>query len=522
MGRRRRLGLVLAVALTAGGVYTLLTSETEGRPRTARLGGNLPVDDRALDPLSQGVRNSPALAANPRDARNLVVANRVDAPEFGCDLHVSTDGGASWRQASLPAPPAGPERETQCFSPDAAFGADGRLYVAFTSFGTVPGSGTVPDAVWVATSDDGGSTFAPPVQVNGPNAFEVRLAADPSDPDVLYVVWVQAADVGSFGFTAPGNPILVSRSGDGGATWQPPARATPARRQRVVAPVPAVGADGTLYVAYLDVGDDVLDYVGAHEGKPGPAHAGPWALVVARWSEGSRWAEKVVDPAIVPATRFLVLFPPTPALVADQRGDRVYVGFHDARSGDADVRVWSSDDRGRSWSAGRRVNDTRPADGTDQYLPGLAVSPDGRLDVAYYDRRRDGRNIMNEVSLQSSVDGGRTFTTAVPLSDRPFDSRIGVSPDRRLEIAGLGHRLAVLASDAGALALWADTRASSAGLGRQDVASALVSIRKTDERSPLRMGVGVALAVVGLAAAAGALRTRRPAAVDGTGGGQPA
>ena len=97
----------------------------------------------------------------------------------------------------------------------------------------------------------------------------------------------------------------------------------------------------------------------------------------------------------------------------------------DRRDGDADVRLWSLDSGAGDWSAPVRVNDTRKGDGTAQYLPKLAVAPNGRLDVLYYDRRADPQNLFNHVSLQSSFDHGETFTPAVRLSSQTFDSSIG-------------------------------------------------------------------------------------------------
>lgn len=70
--------------------------------------------------------------------------------------------------------------------------------------------------------------------------------------------------------------------------------------------------------------------------------------------------------------------------------------------GSADVWVWASKDRGLSFEAPTKVNATTRQDRTSQYLPRLAVSPSGRLDVVYYDRQADPDNVMNEVSLQSS------------------------------------------------------------------------------------------------------------------------
>jgi len=67
----------------------------------------------------------------------------------------------------------------------------------------------------------------------------------------------------------------------------------------------------------------------------------------------------------------------------------VYAGFHDGREGSADVWVWASKDRGLTFKAPTKVNATTGQDRTSQYLPRLAVSPSGRLDVVYYDRRAD-------------------------------------------------------------------------------------------------------------------------------------
>jgi len=72
------------------------------------------------------------------------------------------------------------------------------------------------------------------------------------------------------------------------------------------------------------------------------------------------------------------------------------------------------------------VNDTEERDRTSQYMPKLSVAPNGRLDVLYYDRRADRRrNVMNEVSMQSSFDAGDSFGPRLRLSSRGFDSRIG-------------------------------------------------------------------------------------------------
>ncbi len=129
------------------------------------------------------------------------------------------------------------------------------------------------------------------------------------------------------------------------------------------------------------------------------------------------------------------------------------------------MRVWSSADRGATWSGPRRVNDTPVRDRSAQYLPRLALAENGRLDVLYYDRRSDPRNVMNDVSLQSSFDGGRTFTDSLRLTDRPFSSRIGFGSERGMP--DLGSRLGLVSGDTRALALWTDTRAGGKVPGKR-------------------------------------------------------
>ncbi len=477
--------LILGVALFA------LWPATVGPPRLA--GGNLPIDPAATDPRQIPANNSPSLTRNPAHPDQLAVVNRVDSPAFTCALHLSGDGGATWQPSALPFP-AGEEQPARCFAPDAAFGAGGRLYVSFV---TLKGAGNVPNALWLTDSADGGRTFALPRRVWGPLAFGARLVADPTQPATVALVWLQAGETATLGFATTDNPLLVARSDDGGVNWKGPFRLTPPSRHRALAASIAADAHG-LYVAYLDLGDDVLDYSGAHGGRAGPAYLGRWTLVLARSGDGgATWSEVDVD-SIVPATRIVVLFPPTPSLAVDGADGRVYVSMADARGGDADVWLWASAD-GRSFGPPVRVNDTPPADGTSQYLPAIAVSPGGRLDVLYYDRRRDpGADALDDVSFQSSTDHGRSFGRSVRLTDRSFDAGIGFGSERGL--ADLGSRLALVSSRGRSLALWADTRAGTVASGKQDLTKAVVAF---DTSPGTGRTVGAALAGLGLAALAG-------------------
>jgi len=351
------------------------------------------------------------------------------------------------------------------------------------------------------SSTDGGRTLSKPRRVLGPLSFQVRLTADPKDPRRLYLSYLRAdSDVGVLKFTAPGNPLLVAHSRDGGSTWDRPVRVNPVRRARAVAPSVAVGPRGEVYVLYLDLGDDRLDYEGEHEGRGGPPYSGEFKLVLARsLDRGRSWAESEVEDHLVPTERFVAFLPPFPSVAVDPGDGRIYAGFQDGRLGKSDVLVWSRPAGGAAWQGPTRVNDTPERDGTSQYLPKLAVAPDGRLDVVYYDRRSDPKDLKNEVSLQSSFDHGESFGAATTLTGQAFDSRVGYGNER--ELPDLGSRLGLVTGESSALAVWSDTRSGTIDSNKQDIGSA----RATIETPGVRLGAkyvlligGIALVLVGL------------------------
>ncbi|MGH2919808.1 MAG: sialidase family protein [Solirubrobacteraceae bacterium] len=492
------------------GAGAFLISGSFDRTPVVRLAGpDKPVNASARKAADVSAHNSPTLVRNPVRPASLAVSSRIDTPFFSCALHVSHDGGARWMQTAIPAPKG---EEAKCFAPDVAFSADGTLYFSFV---TLAGRGNVPHAVWLSRSEDDGRTLSDPVRVHGPLAFQVRLATDPVRPKRLYMTWLQAKEVGVLKFTETGNPIQVVRSDDGGASWQAPVRVSSTARQRAIAPAPVVDRDGDVYVLYLDVGQDRLDYEGGHLGRGGAPYSGPSTLVLARSRDrAARWDESVVGERLVPIKRFLVFLPEFPSLAVARDG-RVYAAYHSAGLGDPDVWLWSLAPGASSWSAPTRVNDTRRRDRTAQYLPKLAVAPDGRLDVLYYDRRADRRNLLNQVSLQSSFDHGKTFSRAVRLTSRPSDSRIGFGAKEGLP--DLGSRLGLISTDRAALGLWTDTRAGVPATQKQDLAAAAVAVSdpprlSSGVKDALRYG-GVLLGLAGLALLGLFLSRRRSPAV---------
>lgn len=446
--------------------------------------------------MNINANNSPTLVQNPRRPANLVVANRVDTPAYACGLQFSENRGSKWSSVEVPIPRG---EEPKCFAPDVTFAADGTLYMTYL---TLRGNGNTPSAVWFVRSTDGGRTLSEPKKVAGPLRFQVRLTADPKRPKRLYMTWLRATDVALLRFVAPGNPIEATRSDDGGATWSTPTRVSDPDRGRVLAPAPAVGPDGALYVLYLDVGGDRLDYEGVHEGSGGPPYDGRFALVLGRSADGgATWQQSLVDDRVVPTRRFIVFLPPSPSLAVDARSGRIFAAFEDGSRSPSDVHVWSLARGVSAWEGPTRVNDTPARDGTAQYLPKIDVAPDGRLDVAYYDRRNDSTNRFNDLSVQSSSDAGKSFGRRVALTDRTFDSGVGAGSERGLP--DLGSRLGLVSESSGMLAAWTDTRAGDEGSNKQVITFATGAPASSagppeSVRQALRYG-GIALGLAGLA-----------------------
>ena len=507
--QKRRGSLLLALLalwlLLAGVGAVILAGSFDEDPTVRLVGRDAPVNVSARAPDDLSAHNSPTLVRNPVRPANLAVSSRIDTPFFSCGLHVSADAGASWTQTAIPAPKG---EEPKCFAPDVAYSADGTLYLSFV---TLAGSGNVPHALWLSKSTDGGRTLSTPVKVAGELTFQVRLAPDPVNAKRVFMTWLQADEVGLLRISGTTSPIVAARSDDAGATWSDPAPVSGSARERVVTPAPVVGRDGSLYVLYQDLGDDRLDYEGVHRGRGGAAYDGRFSLVMARSRDGlGGWKESVVDAQVSPISRFLVFLPPAPSIAIDDDG-RLYAAFQDDRLGDPDVNLWTLEPGTSKWKGPKRVNDTRRRDGTAQYLPKIAVASDGRLDVLYYDRRADAKNVMNQVSLQSSFDHAKTFTPALRLSSQAFDSTIGFG--RKEGLPDLGSRLALISSNRAALGVWTDTRTGTPATQKQDLAQGVIAVsdpyRLPDAaEKALRYG-GIAAIVAGLILLALALMARR-------------
>jgi len=150
---------------------------------------------------------------------------------------------------------------------------------------------------------------------------------------------------------------------------------------------------------------------------------------------------------------------------------------------------------------------------SSQFIAGIDVAPNGRVDLAWYDMRTDtiynsdGRGDTNrtqqtcwDVYASSSSDGGRTFTENVRVSDRTMNQNSGfaLNPNNDLR-APIG----LASTDEKTFVVWPDSRNGTFALPNEDTYLATILRASEDDAAvdtkSLLLGAAAALAVAGLA-----------------------
>jgi hypothetical protein len=178
----------------------------------------------------------------------------------------------------------------------------------------------------------------------------------------------------------------------------------------------------------------------------------------------------------------------------------------------------SSTDGGKTWSDKKMLNDDPPGK-ANHIDPGIAVAPNGRIDVAWYDSRNNPGplgnavdNGLNDVYYTYSTDAGRTFAPNIRISDRSADRSIGVwsnNIDQRLDVG-------VTATNDGAYFAWSDDRNANPQFQPEDVYTASVKldgepspIPSSSKSTPAWLAIGAGLAIgLGVAMVFAWLRSR--------------
>ena len=224
----------------------------------------------------KAAQNETTIAANPFNPFNLVagtndyrVFNTRESRNDGSGWAYTTrDGGKTWKNVQLPhltfqtgATGALSDMDS-AGDPALSFGPNNTVYYANLVFSRL----NAASGVVMSISHDGGFTWSEPsiVHLDGVDAagngvptpiFNDKewVAVDPRDSKTAYVTWTQFYSDANGNPTT--NPVVVSTTHDGGASWSAPVEINPPFTPGGITEFssgtnPQVSRNGTLYVAY--------------------------------------------------------------------------------------------------------------------------------------------------------------------------------------------------------------------------------------------------------------------------------
>ncbi len=448
-------------------------------------------------PFPQNKQNEPAIAQNPANPMNLVAGANDEIDEAKCTatgcpfkfgiggsgVYMSTNGGASWSQFSAPAGgdntisyngsnihtlpgfgklarDLGVPGLASDGDPSIAFSRGGVAY--YGSLAGVRGVVTNSELITVSRSTDGGASWSGPV-----------LATDRTNPvdfNDKIDLWVDAGAKSPFAgnvyvswtlFQGPpgrAEPIMFSRSTDGGQTFSPAQQLTPAHNNNTIGgrqgSAIRTGPNGEVYV-FFESGTQI-------NGTKTNAQ-----MFVKSTDGGQSFtrqdvASTVADiPSPLPGSSFRN--DSFPNVDVDQSSGKVYVAWADFRNGRGQVMLTTSSDGGSTWTPAAIVLDVT---GRSAFFPGVAVSPDGSkvtvatqaLDAKPAGTAPGAGVVHYDSYLAESVAGG-PFSAPLKLSSASSDP--DGSSTNSLTAQFQGDYNTLISDNAHAWFIWTDARGAT-------------------------------------------------------------
>jgi len=383
-----------------------------------------------LSPLAAGCDGAPAggvyanaevepmVAVDPTDASRLIGVWQQDRwPNGGARGNltgVSADGGRTWAQRMAPFSRCTGGDYARVSDPWVTISPNGMAYqiaIAFDGGAFAAGSSS---AVLVSRSADRGDTWSPAVTLirDGADFFDDKesITADSTDARYVYAVWDRLSASG-------GGPTWLSRTTDGGATWEP-ARPIydPGTTSQTINNQIVVLPDGTLvaFFTQLDGAPSRQTLAVIRSRDKGLTWSGPVVIsaVQALGTQDPETGTRIRDAALLGS----IAAGPDGSLVAVWQDSRFSGGQRDG------IALSRSTDGGLTWSTAARVN----RDPTVQaFVPSVAVRADGTMGVTYYDLRSNTSHpatLPTDYWLARSTDGGATWRESRVAG--PFDLAI--------------------------------------------------------------------------------------------------
>lgn len=475
------LGLFFAVAVTPAGAATSATPKV------------YPAVQVSTDPSPARAYNQPNVLIDPVNPNILVIAGANYNAQW-CGAFVSRDGGRSWTQAAGNAkPPAYATCVRSDLGPylDAAFGADGTLYIA--SAADNQGGQDDVDNLYLARSTDLGNdwefsiihmgetdhsfaTLTGTPHTGGEHYSLIQMATDPSNPKYVYVgarygIANRAAPYGLFGQIPLRGVVAVSS--DGGVTFSQPQDilGSLSDKQSVYGffiPELSVGNDGTVYAFGRELDPPLLpgQTKATASSPPGVSGDGPRQIAMVSHDHGKTWTMDFMDTTGVHCSACLQNDEPDGVVASNGNVYAVWAQAASAASGaPTNILFTSSSDGGKTWTS----HLTLSTDDTvvDKEAPGISVAPNGRIDVAWIDFHSSlsfdpgattNTELYWDVYYTYSTDGGKTWSQDIRISDRSMNKNAGYTVS---DSYGLQAHEAITSTNDITYFAWSDSRAGT-------------------------------------------------------------
>lgn len=377
----------------------------------------------------------------------------TDGGAVDCGYAVTNDGGLSWTRALIPnLTKTSGGTYLRATDPVAGIDLTGRIYLNTEGSTT---DGFTDGTILVSRSIDGGTTFDPPAVV-----FKPTNSSDfPDKPWMTLNTFGGTTTAGRilvtwtlFG-TTDASPIFRSYSDDHGLTWSS-AAAIHSADTSAQGSQPVYLADGRLAIIYWNFGSS--GFSGGDAASPGPEEIDMVLSNDGGATFGPPTLVTTVDRYDQPSIRNGVFLP---SATTDRINGHLSVVYQ-ALDGTGLPRIFftKSTNAGATWSAPVAITDNP---GTGVFNAAVSASPDGdRLTVSFYDQRDNAAGVTTKCNLYlaQSFDGGATWQPNIRLTNKTTDATLApLTSEGYL----LGDYLGIAEStnsDIPAVPVWIDTR----------------------------------------------------------------